>query len=493
MSTSYKSIFKTSLLTGGSQVIVMLFNMVRAKALALLLGPAGTGIIGLYNSVTQLVNSIANIGLPSSAVRQIAAANVSDDRKSIGKTLFVFRTLIRITTVIAGLVMLLFARQISELSFGEADYTNGIRWMSLVVFFTGISNGQFTLLQGLRRIKDLALARIIGAILGTAISILLIWIFKENGIIPFLIAGSAATILISWLFAHRVKIPAIPVKLNEFKPEATKLLSMGLAFLVSGLVISITGYYSRVLITKQFSLTELGLFTASWTLSAIYVNFVLSAMGTDFYPRITEVINDHALANKIVNEQTDMGITLALPGIVTVVGFSGLFLRVFYSAKFIDAAPLLQWMTVGMVIKVVSWPMGYIIISKGKSLLFASTEILWGVLFIPLLFLLIKYFGLQGAGVAFGITYLLHTIVIWIAGKKLSGFTWDKQSIIQILILVLSVTVVFSSTRYLNDIWSVIVNSFIVICLLFYTYFHLEKKLGGRLLTKLLARLGWEK
>jgi enterobacterial common antigen flippase len=467
--------------------------MVRAKALAIFLGPSGTGLMGIYGSITQLASTIANIGLSSSAVKQIAAANVSNDKDSIGKTLFVFRSLIRITTIIASLVMIIFAPKISELSFGKADYANGVRWMSLVVFFTGISSGQFTLLQGLRRIKDLALARVVGAVLAAFAGVLIIWIFKAKGIIPYLIVASVATICVSWYFAHQVKIKSIKICFKEYKPEALKLLSMGTAFLVSGLVISFTGYYSRILISNQFSVSDVGLYTASWTLSAIYVNFILGAMGADFYPRLTEVINDNNIANRLINEQTDMGITLAFAGILGVIGFSPIFIQVFYSSKFIGAVPMLQWMTIGMTLKIISWPVAYIIVTKGKSGIFIFTELLWGLLFIPLLYLMIKKFGLEGAGIAFFTTYFLYTIVVMLIGKKLSGFMWNKKTAKQIVLLILSVMIVFCITRFMKNPLLLVLNSFVFLGALIYIYIHLSKLLGGNLFEQLIIRLGWKK
>jgi antigen flippase len=48
----------------------------------------------------------------------------------------------------------------------------------------------------------------------------------------------------------------------------------------------------------------------------MFAAFVLSAMGTDFYPRLTAVIEDREAAVRAVNEQTEIGILLALPGLV---------------------------------------------------------------------------------------------------------------------------------------------------------------------------------
>jgi enterobacterial common antigen flippase len=478
MTTSYKSIFKTSLLTGGSQVVTLFVQMIRAKILAVILGPVGTGIIGLYSATTGLVNTLANIGLSGSAVRSIAKDNISDDKTAIRKTLFVYRTLVFGTSLIAAAVTLIFAGPIAKATFGDETRINGIRWMSLVVLFTGVSIGQYSLLQGLRRIKELAVSKVLGVISGTIVCILLIYFFRERGIVPYLIAGAASAVLFSWYFAGRTGIHSRVVSIKEFRIIASGLLGMGMAFLASGLVTSFSGYYSRVLITDRLSVTDLGLYTASWTLSAVYVNFVLSAMGTDFYPRLSSVINDHEKANLLINEQTIMGITLSLAGVVTVIGFAKYILNLFYSAEFVPAMNILQWMTAGMALKIISWPIGFILVSKGKAILYTITEILWAALYISFLLVFTRISKLEGAGIAFFTAYFIYTVVIVIVGYKITSFHWNRGALKKIGLLILSVAFVFITSRALSTSLQIILNSVLLLSLLVYSYNQLNKLLG---------------
>src|SRR5438093_8302115 len=55
---TYGQILKSSALIGGSSVINIAVSVVRAKAMAWLLGPAGVGLVGLYSSILDLTHSI---------------------------------------------------------------------------------------------------------------------------------------------------------------------------------------------------------------------------------------------------------------------------------------------------------------------------------------------------------------------------------------------------------------------------------------------------
>ena len=57
-SRSYRQILSSTALIGGSSVINVVFAVIRNKAIAVLLGPEGVGLMGLYGSVMELAQAI---------------------------------------------------------------------------------------------------------------------------------------------------------------------------------------------------------------------------------------------------------------------------------------------------------------------------------------------------------------------------------------------------------------------------------------------------
>ena len=88
---SYKQIIKSTSIMGGSTAITIVLRIIRMKVLAVLLGPSGVGIIGIFDSITGLVNSLAGMGIGSSGIRQIAEANASGDHEKIARTIITLR------------------------------------------------------------------------------------------------------------------------------------------------------------------------------------------------------------------------------------------------------------------------------------------------------------------------------------------------------------------------------------------------------------------
>src|SRR5438876_472765 len=83
---SYGQILKSSALIGGSTAFNMVFSIIRNKAMAVLLGTSGFGLLSLYVSISDLVRSVAGLGINTSGVRQIAEAVGSGDTERISRT-----------------------------------------------------------------------------------------------------------------------------------------------------------------------------------------------------------------------------------------------------------------------------------------------------------------------------------------------------------------------------------------------------------------------
>ena len=85
-SESYAQILKSSSLIGGAQGANYLIGMVRTKLVAILLGPSGIGLIGLYTSLIELVGSLSRLGIPDSGVREVAEAYGTGSEKQVAIT-----------------------------------------------------------------------------------------------------------------------------------------------------------------------------------------------------------------------------------------------------------------------------------------------------------------------------------------------------------------------------------------------------------------------
>jgi antigen flippase len=452
---TYGQILKSSALVGGSQAVSIAIRIVRTKVMALLLGPAGFGLFGLYGSIASLTQTIAEMGINTSGVRQIAAAVGSGDARQIAVTSAVLRRTAIFLGFLGAALLLVFCRQVSVVTFGSNQHAAAVALLSVAVFFQLVSEGQGALIQGMRRIGDLAKMGVLAALSGTVISIVLVYFLRENGVVPSLVAVAVMTIATSWWYSRKIRIPTPSVTFAQVRQEASTLLKLGFAFMASGCMTVGIAYAVRIMVLRKAGLEATGIYQSAWTLGGLYVGFILQAMSADFYPRLTANANDDTACNRLVNEQARAGLLLAGPGVIATLTFAPLVISIFYSAKFGAAVEVLRWICLGSILQVITWPMVLIIAAKGRQTVYFATQLAWSVASLGLAYLCVRFWGLNGAGVAFFGSYIFFGLLAYRVVRRLSGFRWSPANKQTGLFFLCLITVVFGGFYVLPLLWAV--------------------------------------
>lgn len=477
-SKSYGRILKASSIVGGAQAINMIIGMVRTKFVAVLLGPAGVGLMGTYLSITGLIGSMSGLGINSSGVREVAEASGTGDAEKVGRTILTLRRMVWLTGCVGALVMLLGAVPLSRYTFDDTGHAVPIMFLAITIFFQAIQGGQMALIQGMRRIGDLARINVLGSFVGTAISIALyLWLGME-GIVPALIAMAVFNLGTSWWFARKIPVPRVEMSWRESFRQTGGLVNLGVAMMWASLVAAFVAYLARALIAQDIGIEAVGVFQAAFSLSGMFINFVLGAMGADFYPSLTAVSGDDEKMCKLVNEQTEIGLLLAVPGLIATIVLAPWVIQIFYTGAFSQAADLLRWFVFGCLGRVVSWPMGFIMLAKGESRLFLVTETIFGLTHVALLWVGLKVFGLTGVAMAFMALYVLYTLGMLLVSHHLIDFCWSKGVVGLLAILFPVALVTLLSSLLLAVIPATIIGFAICLIVCVYCLRQLGKRLG---------------
>ena len=218
---------------------------------------------------------------------------------------------------------------VSRLTFGKDGHAIPVALLSVGVLFRTVSAGQGALIQGLRRISDLAKSAVFGGVFGAAASIGLVYAFREGGIVPSLLAMEAMSLLLSWWYSRRLRFAAPALSTAIVIRETKALLRLGFAFMASGMLGMGAAYAIRMILARQDGFEAAGFYQSAWTVGGLYVGFILQAMGADFYPRLTAIVEDRAACNRLVNEQAEVSLLLAGPGILATLTFAPLVVSLF--------------------------------------------------------------------------------------------------------------------------------------------------------------------
>ncbi|MBX4869861.1 O-antigen translocase [Rhizobium bangladeshense] len=442
---TYTQILKSTMLMGGSSLVNVALSIIRNKAFAVLLGPEGVGLIGLYGSIIDIAQAIAGLGVSSSGVRRVAEAAGTGDTERIARSAIALRRISVVLGVLGALLLMALAFPVSSFTFGDYQHVGGVMLLSLAVFFRLVAAGQSALIQGLRGIANLARINVLSGLFGTMVSIPLIYLFGAPAIAPSLVAIAAVSILPTWWYSRKICRHPTPMSPPQFGREATALLRLGVAFMASGLLTFGAAYAIRIIVLNEGGVVAAGLYQAAWALGGLYAGFILQAMGTDFYPRLTAIAADNAECNRLVNEQAEISMLLAGPGLIVTLTLAPLVMSLFYSAEFHGAVDLLRWICLGMMLRIVAWPMGFIVLAKGAQTIFFWTEVAATLVHVGLAWLFVAKLGAPGAGMAFFGLYVWHSILIYLVARRLTGFRWSPANLRHTLLFLPASGLVFTA------------------------------------------------
>lgn len=443
--SSYGQILRATSIIGGATVVRILVGLLRTKAAALLLGPAGLGLIGLFQSVVDTAASLSSLGFGTVGTRQIAEANASDDRKRI----VIARRALSLGTfalaLFGGYAVFLLRNVLATTIIHDAAMAKSIGWLAVGVVLTVAASSQSALLNGLQRIGDIARISVASAILSTSLGLAALYFWRERGVVAFIVAAPFSSFLLGHFYVsklprtERTEEPTFAALL----PQWHALARLGLPFMLAGTVVTLGMLAVRSLIQKELGPAPLGQFQASWMISMTYIGFILTAMGTDYYPRLTAAITDRKNANQLVNEQTEVAVLLAGPIFLAMLGLAPLVVRLLYSSAFGEAATILRWQVLGDALKIASWPLSYILLAAGAGRTFLLAESLSISVFLTATYVGLPLVGIQATGISFLCMYTAYLPVVYWLAKRRTGFSWTARVRRDLVSLIASLVFVF--------------------------------------------------
>ena len=439
MTEGYRQIVKSTGLVGIGQILAIISDIVRVKALALLVGTAGMGVAGLYMSALEVMSTISGVGVGVSGVRYIAAAEDQDERSSMIATV---RRLSVLLGIVGTIVALVLSPWLAELTFGtemEPYQSVGMAVVSIGVLFRTASTGQLAILRGLREIMESAAARVIGALFAAVAGTIVVWISGVRGIPAHILCVTGGAFLGSWFFARRHERRASTGGRAALARRSRQLVGIGSAAMGGALVNALGAYLIRLSVQRNIDLSAVGIYQATWVLCSIYVGVVLEAMGADFFPRLSGMQNDDEASRRIIGEQMEVAVLLAFPGVLFLLVVAPWALEILYAADFRAGTTLMRWQLLGVAVRAISWPLGFLLLSRAMNWVFLATQVVFNVAYIAGAWLGMDRAGLEGVGAAFTLAYLALFTVQWGIARLAIDFrlSWSIRATIGVSVTVL--------------------------------------------------------
>lgn len=476
--SSYRSIFKATSLFGGVEVWKILITIVQTKFVALILGPSGMGLKGLFMSATSLIQSITAMGLSNSAVRDVSEASGSGNMKRVSHTVAVLRKLVWITGILGMVSVIVLSPILSKTTFGNYQYTIPFVILSITLLFAQLTAGQNVILRGTRKLKYLVKAGIIGSLLSLIITVPFYYFWGIKGIVPTMVLESLSLFLLAFYFAKKVKTEPVRVTIKEAVSEGTGMMKLGLVMTYNSMLVLGCSYIVRAFITRTGGVADVGLYNAGFAVVNTYVGLVFTAMTTDFYPRLAAVNTDNDKCRLIVNQQIEVATLILGPMLLLFITIAPAAVVALYSQKFLPIIGYMRWACLGIVFKALGWAVSYQFIAKGDKRAFAINETIANFLGLILDIGGYLLWGITGLGVSFFVRKVVYFLMVYIISHTKYGY-YLSENVIKITIMMMVFLCIVFLLLLLWDSWKVYIPLSVIIVIGFwYAFKELDKRLG---------------
>lgn len=422
-----KRILRAVVLVGLSSVAVVLLGAVRHKLIAVGVGADGIGTLGILTSIVNLGVVVFSLGLNTSGIQAVAAA--VDDPSLFPR---VRAALLRGSgwLGVAGIAMVIAGGLLWALvSGGRGPSLLIILALGLTVGAMVVSGAQLALLNGVGRIRTLAISNSLGAAIGTGATALCLGVSDDIALVAALAAAPVATAACTSWFVYRSREPRqARVGFRAWRPEFRGMATLGGMVMAGLLVTNGVQLVVRLWIESRYGLAAAGHFQASWTITTLYVGFVLTALAAEYFPRISGEATHTGSLNRSVDMQIRIALLLAGPVLLIMIVLAPVVLNVLYSPEFLSAVPLLRWQLVGDVMKIVGWAIAFLLLARKARLSFLIGELCFNAVYLLGVFVLPSTSALEGVGIAYLLAYTVYVGVLVLLAFKESRFRMSAGS-----------------------------------------------------------------
>ncbi|MDE6290056.1 MAG: oligosaccharide flippase family protein [Muribaculaceae bacterium] len=425
---SFRNILKGTSLFGGVQVFNIIISAIRLKFVAVILGPAGMGTAGLFNTASLTIQQFASLGLNLAIVKDIG--HNKDNRECLSDVLGAIRPLILLSAILGALVCLMFPGLLSSITFGNHSYTGAFRLLSAAVFFSIAGSALMSVLQGLHAVKPLSRASVIGSVVGLIVGVPLYWLLGTDGIVPAMAALALCTCL--WYFLSLRKTLSVrPAAFTRevHLPMLKRILAMGIILMSNDLFRNLANYILYIFVRSHGGETEVGFYQSCNTMTSQYSAIVFTAMAMDYLPRLSASAGDDVKMCSVVNRQMEVVSLLIAPIACAVILLAPTVIEILQTEKFLTAVPLLRLLAAAVVLQAIMYPLGYIVFAKDNRRLFFWMESVGAnLLTLGLSCGGYRLFGLNGLGYS-AITDCAICLCVYIAvNRRLYGYKISRQA-----------------------------------------------------------------
>ncbi|MFW1811946.1 O-antigen translocase [Acinetobacter ursingii] len=414
------NLLKTSVLNGVAVLIKTATLFVLNKILAVYVGPAGYAAIGQFQNFVQMVTTFAGTAINTAVIKYTAEYHEDETRQqAIWKAA---GTIVLTFSLFCAFLILIFQKQLSIYIFHTTIYHSIFIWFAIFLLFFTFNALFLAILNGKKEILKLVVANIAGSVFSLAITSILAIKYSLYGALVALSIYQSLAFFITLILCYKSEWFKLSYLFGKVDQVITKkFAAFAMMALVSAICVPLSQMVIRGYLTHEYGLTYAGYWEAMIRLSAAYLMLVTTTLGVYYLPRLSELSHIHEIKKEVYLGYKFI-FPLAVLGGVFVYFLRDWIITLLFTPSFLPMRDLFLWQMIGDALKIGSWILAYLMLSKAMTKLFITTEIIFAISSILLTVVCTKVFGFEGVSIAHLVNYCGYWMVMTIfIFKNLKG------------------------------------------------------------------------
>ena len=404
------NLLKTSALNGIAVLIKTATMFILNKVLAVYVGPSGYAVIGQFQNFIQIVTSFAGGAINTAVIKYTAQYYEDENRqRAIWQTA---GSIVLLFSIIIAFLILILQRQLSVYIFQTDEFQSIFVWFAVFLLFFNFNALFLAILNGKKEILKLVIANIIGSLFSLAITGVLAFKFGLYGALVALSIYQSTAFLVTLILCYKADWFKFKYLFGKIDPDITrKFAGFALMALTSALCVPLSQIAIRTYMTGEFGIEYAGYWEAMIRLSGAYLMLVTTTLSVYYLPRLSEL---SAISD--IKKEVYLGYKVIFPfallGAMLVYLLRDWIIGLLFTDAFLPMRELFLWQMIGDSLKIGSWILAYLMLSKAMTKLFIVTEIIFSVLLVILTYLFTKVFGFEGVSIAYLLNYAIYWVVM---------------------------------------------------------------------------------
>jgi O-antigen/teichoic acid export membrane protein len=404
------NLLKTSALNGVAVLIKTATMFILNKILAIYVGPSGYAAIGQFQNFIQMVTTFAGSAINTAVIKYTAEYHGDETKqRAIWKAA---GSLVLIFSFIFTFIILIFQKQLSLYIFQTAQYQSVFAWFAVFLVLFNLNALFLAILNGKKEILKLVTANIAGSVLSLLVTSVLAVQYHLYGALVALSIYQSIAFFVTLFLCYKANWFKISYLFGRIEPKIAKnFAAFALMALVSAICVPLSQMVIRSYLSQEFGLNYAGYWEAMIRLSAAYLMLVTTTLGVYYLPRLAELTHLDEIKKEVYLGYKFI-FPLAVVGGLCVYVMRDWIITLLFSHAFMPMRDLFLWQMIGDTLKIGSWILAYLMLSKAMTKLFIVTEIIFSLSLLILTYIFTQIIGFEGVSLAYLVNYVIYWLVM---------------------------------------------------------------------------------